>query len=233
MHPRVCDPERLDLFLRNRLAVSHQQEVEAHLLVCPACRNKLDELAGGACWWTEVRRYLGGDGATQLVPGADPTRFRRTPEVVLDFVEAVTASLLAGAARELRSARSRGAGGYGCRAEGVRPGAASPGGDQGVGGSICGARRGTKAVRPGSAGRGRAVIHDHVVPVYGVDADATPPYLVMAFIAGQSLQQRIDKTGPLELKEVLRIGMQTAARLGRRPRPGARAPRHQARQHHA
>jgi serine/threonine-protein kinase len=58
-----------------------------------------------------------------------------------------------------------------------------------------------------------AVIHDHVVPVYGVDADATPPYLAMAFIAGQSLQQRIDKSGPLEVKEVLRIGMQTAAGL--------------------
>src|SRR2546421_4632414 len=35
----------------------------------------------------------------------------------------------------------------------------------------------------------------------------------MAFIPGQSLQQRIDQSGPLELKEVLRIGMQTASGL--------------------
>jgi serine/threonine protein kinase len=58
-----------------------------------------------------------------------------------------------------------------------------------------------------------AVVHDHVVPVHAVDADAAPPYLVMAFIAGQSLQQRIDRTGPLDTKEILRIGMQTAAGL--------------------
>ena len=45
MHPRACDPRRLDLFLRNRLAEAHQQDVEAHLLACPACRGKLDELA--------------------------------------------------------------------------------------------------------------------------------------------------------------------------------------------
>jgi hypothetical protein len=58
-----------------------------------------------------------------------------------------------------------------------------------------------------------AVVHDHVVPVHAVDADATPPYLVMAFIPGRSLQQRIDHTGPLELKEILRIGTQTASGL--------------------
>jgi serine/threonine protein kinase len=58
-----------------------------------------------------------------------------------------------------------------------------------------------------------AVIHDHVVPVHAVDANAPRPYLVMALISGRSLQQRIDQTGPLELKEILRIGMQTASGL--------------------
>jgi serine/threonine protein kinase len=58
-----------------------------------------------------------------------------------------------------------------------------------------------------------AVIHDHVVPVHAVDAESTPPYLVMALIAGRSLQQRLDRSGPLELKEILRIAMQTASGL--------------------
>jgi len=39
---------------------------------------------------------------------------------------------------------------------------------------------------------------------------ATLPYLVMEFIDGQSLQQKIDREGALELKEILRIGKQTA-----------------------
>jgi hypothetical protein len=58
-----------------------------------------------------------------------------------------------------------------------------------------------------------AVSHDHVVPVHGVHPEDNPPYLVMAFIPGQSLQQRLDRSGPLELKEILRIGFQTAAGL--------------------
>ena len=39
------------------------------------------------------------------------------------------------------------------------------------------------------------------------------PYLVMEYIHGPSLQEKLDRTGPLELKEILRIGMQAAAGL--------------------
>ncbi len=39
------------------------------------------------------------------------------------------------------------------------------------------------------------------------------PKIVMQFVAGGSLQERIDSDGPLELKEILRIAMQTAAGL--------------------
>ena len=42
---------------------------------------------------------------------------------------------------------------------------------------------------------------------------APPPYLVMQFIAGLSLQEKLDRTGRWPLKEILRIGMQTAAGL--------------------
>jgi serine/threonine-protein kinase len=58
-----------------------------------------------------------------------------------------------------------------------------------------------------------AVVHDHVVPIYAVDGAGPVPYLVMAYIPGHSLQERIDETGPLEVREILRIGMQTAAGL--------------------
>ena len=39
------------------------------------------------------------------------------------------------------------------------------------------------------------------------------PYLVMQFVPGVSAQDRLDREGPLELKEILRIGMQTASAL--------------------
>ncbi len=58
-----------------------------------------------------------------------------------------------------------------------------------------------------------AVCHDHVVTIHAVDEWHGLPYLVMQCIAGCSLQERIDRGGPLEVREILRIGMQTAAGL--------------------
>src|SRR5262249_39317056 len=58
-----------------------------------------------------------------------------------------------------------------------------------------------------------AVTHDHIVTIHAVDGAGPLPYLVMQFVAGVSLQDRLDRTGPLQIHEVLRIGMQTASGL--------------------
>ena len=57
-----------------------------------------------------------------------------------------------------------------------------------------------------------AVRHENVVAIYAVE-DQPIPYLVMEYIAGRTLQQKLDATGPLELPDVLRIGQQIAAGL--------------------
>src|SRR5262249_44735235 len=58
-----------------------------------------------------------------------------------------------------------------------------------------------------------AVGHEHVVAIHAVDAAEGLPYLVMQYVPGLTLQQRLDRDGPLELEEVLRIGTQVAAGL--------------------
>src|SRR5262249_40115988 len=58
-----------------------------------------------------------------------------------------------------------------------------------------------------------AVVHEHVVGVFAVDESAGLPFLVMEYVSGRSLQDRLDRDGPLSVTEVLRIGMQTAAGL--------------------
>ncbi len=58
-----------------------------------------------------------------------------------------------------------------------------------------------------------AVSHDHVVAIHAVDEAEGLPYLVMEYVCGRSLEDRIHDAGSLELKEILRIGMQTAAGL--------------------
>ena len=58
-----------------------------------------------------------------------------------------------------------------------------------------------------------AVSHDHVITIHAIDESPEQPKIVMQYIAGQSLQQKIDAEGSLDLKEILRIGMQTVAGL--------------------
>jgi WD40 repeat protein len=58
-----------------------------------------------------------------------------------------------------------------------------------------------------------AVRDDHVVGIYAVGDEGPVPYLVMEYIAGITLDDRIKQGGPLQVKEVLRIGMQIARGL--------------------
>src|SRR6185503_1825845 len=57
-----------------------------------------------------------------------------------------------------------------------------------------------------------AVTHDNLVAVHQVDEDEGSglPYLVMQLIQGESLEQRLKRSGKLSAVEVARLGMQAA-----------------------
>jgi len=57
-----------------------------------------------------------------------------------------------------------------------------------------------------------AVSHPHIVTIHAVD-EAQLPYLVMEYVVGQSLQEKLDKVGSLKVTEILRIGSQVAEGL--------------------
>jgi WD40 repeat protein/tRNA A-37 threonylcarbamoyl transferase component Bud32 len=54
--------------------------------------------------------------------------------------------------------------------------------------------------------------NEHVIDIHAVEEENGLPYLVMEYISGVSLQERLDRS-PLTVKEVLRIGTQTARGL--------------------
>jgi hypothetical protein len=60
-----------------------------------------------------------------------------------------------------------------------------------------------------------AVTHDNLVAVHQVNEDEPSglPYLVMQLVNGESLEQRLRRTGKLSVPEVARLGMQAAAGL--------------------
>jgi serine/threonine-protein kinase len=72
------------------------------------------------------------------------------------------------------------------------------------------------AARQRFAREGRAaaaVVHEHVVAIYNVESEGEVPFLVMQYVAGESLQDRVERQGPLGSREILRIGIQAAAGL--------------------
>jgi serine/threonine-protein kinase len=72
------------------------------------------------------------------------------------------------------------------------------------------------AARRRFAREGRAIgalRHEHIVTVYGVDEAEGLPCLVMEYVRGVSLQERVDAGGPLPVEEVVRIGTQVARGL--------------------
>jgi hypothetical protein len=58
-----------------------------------------------------------------------------------------------------------------------------------------------------------AVRDEHVIDIHAVCDDGPVPYLQMEFIDGCNLEALLRRGGPLEVKEVLRIGMQVARGL--------------------
>jgi hypothetical protein len=58
-----------------------------------------------------------------------------------------------------------------------------------------------------------AVTHDHIVTIHAVEEEGTVSYLVMQYVAGQSLQEYLERNSPLEIKEIVRIGLQIAQGL--------------------
>jgi serine/threonine protein kinase len=58
-----------------------------------------------------------------------------------------------------------------------------------------------------------AVSHEHIVAVHGVHEAGGLPYLVMQYVAGESLQDYLDRAGPLEMQRAVRIACETALGL--------------------
>jgi eukaryotic-like serine/threonine-protein kinase len=57
-----------------------------------------------------------------------------------------------------------------------------------------------------------AVEHENIVGIHAVE-ESPIPYLVMEYLPGETLQQRLNRTGPLDVPDVLRIGQQIASGL--------------------
>jgi len=193
----------------------------AHLERCGQCQARLEELAGERNHWRLVRESLtpgdeGGNGEP-LDRTWDGGGWLRGPT---EWTEAMARQLLSppshpemlGRIGRYEVERVIGWGGMGVvykafDTELNRPVAVKVLAPY-LSGSGAARKRFAREARAAAA-----IVHEHVVAIHNVETSGAAPFLVMHYVAGESLQQRLDREGPLEPCEILRIGMQVAAGL--------------------
>ena len=203
----------LQRLLDDDLSSDDAEQVENHLSSCTDCRAELEQIAGENSWWNETvsvlsESTLGKPAESQSVASAsiDPSI-----DWILPLLDKADEGQL-GSIDRYTVDEVIGQGGMGVVLRGTDPELNRP--------------VAIKILSPHLAGVGAArarfmreaqaaasIVHPSIVPIYGVITAARLPYIVMPYIRGGNLQQRIDDEGPLELLDVLRIGLQVAEGL--------------------
>jgi hypothetical protein len=225
--PACPDRPTLKRLLDGRLEGREHAEIESHLETCAACQKTLEDLACGdeplvrqvkapmrdhARESPELARVIGilKDGSG---PEADTGGF--TPAAPAEILSLLDPSDEPGDLGKLGPYRVNEVLGQG--GMGVVFKAFDPALHRAVAIKVLAPQLATNnSARQRFAREARAaaaVRNEHVVAIHAVDEWKGLPYLVMEFIPGTSLQDRIDRSAPLDITSILRIGMQTAAGL--------------------
>jgi hypothetical protein len=204
--------------VRDALPPDQRERCERHLESCATCQNLLDQAEEGDDTLEELAQQVGDPTAVPaenaLAALLDRLLDRQSPAEApgLYFLQPTGLPDRLGklGSYEVEAVIGRGGMGIVLRAFDPRlhrhvalkvlapPLAASP----------TARRRFTREARAAAAVR-----HENIVAVHGVHEAQGLPYLVMHYVAGESLQARLHRTGPLELAEIVRIGYETASGL--------------------
>ena len=200
-----CDDSKLQQLLVLDEDSRELKDVSTHVDDCPRCQNRLVELAASADRWSEACDLL-----SDVDVAANDAERAAAPK--LDFLPAPSHPEMLGQMGRYEIEKEIGSGGMGVVLKGHDGELNRP-----VAIKVLAPHLAHNALaRQRFAREGRAaaaVVHEHVVPIYGVDTDADLPFLVMHYVAGQSLQSRVDHEGQLPVADILRIGIQVAAGL--------------------
>jgi serine/threonine-protein kinase len=211
--PLNCDPNRLRRLLDDSLPGAQQDDVVAHLDGCAVCQQTLEYLAAEHRWWEDLR---GIPDAAVDVPLATllPENSWTTPGEgpYLGFLEPSDEPGCLGRLGPFAITAFVGQGGMGIVLEAFDPTLDRPVAIKVLAPHFANNPAARKRFAR-EAQAAAAVVHPHVVPIHSVDSWKGLPYLVMSYVAGPSLQERIACEGPLPVAEVLRIGAQAAAGL--------------------
>lgn len=218
-----CSDDQLEVLLHSDERAVEFRSAAEHLESCSSCQARLAELAADGNEWAEARLSLQVDEADVQIEREEEHRSwstsgqRRPPKT---WSDSMTSQLLSpplhpemlGRLGRYEIERMIGSGGMGVvfkafDSELNRPVAIKVLAPH-LAGSGAARKRFSREARAAAA-----IVHEHVVAIHNVESEHEPPFLVMQYVAGESLQARLDREGPLNLCEILRIARQTAAGL--------------------
>ncbi|HVC96395.1 MAG TPA: protein kinase [Pirellulales bacterium] len=216
-----CNPQTVGQFLADQLSDLEQAAFEAHLNGCAECQERLESTAAEGSWWSDARAYLassdsspGATGTSDWPPSDNNADERQAATLfgLKNYLAPTDDPRMLGRVGAYEIPGIIGSGGMGVVLKGfdpalnryvaikiMAPSLASSGA----------ARR--RFAREAQAAA--AVVHDNVMAIHAVAETQGLPYLVMPYVRGASLDQRLRAKGPLAIEEVLRIAFQVAAGL--------------------
>ncbi len=225
----ICpNPDQLQELLAGQLSPRALQEMTAHLDECSSCQQALEALAAGdlrlptilqplerlqppsdSAYWPALQK-LENEVVTLLhTPGSADTH----SDLSLDFLGPPEEPGYLGRLGHFHVTEVIGRGGMGVVLRGFDPClqryVALKVLDPQLADDELAHKRFCREARAAAT-----ITHEHVVAIHQVEEDDKGlPFLVMQLVSGESLQERLDRDGKLPLREIVRIGMQTAAGL--------------------
>jgi WD40 repeat protein/serine/threonine protein kinase len=221
--PHPCSQTAdLETLLGECLSVDELNLLTAHLDKCATCQARLEELMAATPEWTNVFRLAEHasaqpDSALQRIMDRmkDLSNLQRAvadDKQLLGFLDPPAKPGQVGCLGQYAITEVIGRGGTGVVFKAIDPAL-----DRVVAMKVLAPHLAASAAARRRFAReakaAAAVCHDNVMAIYAVDEANGLPFLIMQYVAGLSLQERLDRTGPLQIREILRIGVQTAAGL--------------------
>ena len=205
----VCSLELLTNAVANRLTADEETTLYDHLERCEACCARMEQLAGGEQWQQEAASLLATDELDAAVP--EPTVWSEVDFSVEHLEPSEDANVLGQlGGYDVLAIIGRGGMGVVLKAfdrelkRFVAIKALSPH----LAHSSVARKRFAREAQAAAA-----VVNPHVIAIHHVQPTGRLPFLIMPLLTGESLAQRLKSRAPLELTEVLRIGMQAAVGL--------------------